>query len=71
MIKQKPEQIVNDALDRVTAALLTLAMETLRSHSTDINGDVSEVVRGNVLKAFSKTLTLIENGEYLSPQSER
>jgi hypothetical protein len=49
MIEQKPEAVVSEALDRVTAALLSLAAETVSSASGHSSGEVTDTVRSRVI----------------------
>jgi hypothetical protein len=50
------EETVRDAIDRLTAAVLTLAMETLRAQSGHTSGEVSDTVRAKVFDAYNSTL---------------
>ena len=54
---QSPEDVIREALDRVTAALLTLAMETLRAHASSISGEVPPDTQERVRNVYSKVLS--------------
>ena len=51
---QEPEDVIREALDRVTAAVLTLAMETLRAHSGNTAGGVPDATYTSVRDLYRK-----------------
>jgi hypothetical protein len=53
---QLPEDVISQAVDRLTAAILTFTMENLHAKSGYISGDVPDVVRAKVLDAYESTL---------------